>query len=59
MGNDLNRRFLTSVIIDGRIADIMKQVLEGKLVIPAFVLDGETYCRFFGSIKKKQRQERA
>lgn len=50
----------TSVIIDGRIADICQTgFLEGVIVIPQFVLEELRYCRLFRCFKTKQRTPRS
>ncbi|HHU68847.1 MAG TPA: PIN/TRAM domain-containing protein [Thermoanaerobacterales bacterium] len=60
MGNELKPKILdTSVIIDGRIADICETgFLEGKLVIPAFVLDELRHIADSSDLLKRNRGRR-
>ncbi len=59
-GNELKPKILdTSVIIDGRIADICETgFLEGKLVIPAFVLDELRHIADSSDLLKRNRGRR-
>lgn len=60
IGSELKPKILdTSVIIDGRIADICETgFLEGKLVIPAFVLDELRHIADSSDLLKRNRGRR-